>query len=276
MNYLLRNPSAETALSRKEIGFAEDFWWSAFHGSITAPDDHEDTYKTFSTESGGWKALKACPGYYGLLIHSHHGVLYRFTEDVRAIAEEAILPLSGEVTPLAVVEPVLDLPGQEHPNSERESGSEDSALLLEERLVNSFVRLFADASDEVFEDGMESMFSQKLTGAIDSFGDPAINAIDRLLESNSANAEVAGEILRQLGSVEDRRTHHTRLKTLIRNLWAVDPRIRDAASLGIAALDDPDALGAVQMALDQEQSPHLQRNLRLVVAQLRTTRWHGS
>ena len=150
------------------------------------------------------------------------------------------------------------------------------SLLLEERLINYFGRLARGAEEEAFFDGVESVFSHWLTSAVGKYGDAAVLAIGRLLSLVEDDAEVSGEILRHLGSIEDPRTHRSRLTVLVDKLKSPDPRIRDAASLGLAALDDPEAIADIQEVLDRELSPQLRGNLKLVVDQLRSTRWQPS
>lgn len=149
--------------------------------------------------------------------------------------------------------------------------SELRSLLLEERLASYIRYLVREAVDEVFTDGMESVFSHRLTRTIEDYGDTAVLAIEKLMGLDQVNVEVAGEILRQLGSMEDPRAHHSRLAILVANLLSPDPRIRDAASLGLAALDDPEAISDIQKALDREPSSLLRRNLKLVMDQLQST-----
>ena len=162
-------------------------------------------------------------------------------------------------------------PDQDRFVSVRSTQLEDSELLLQRRLVDYFDRLVQEAANEVFYDGMESAFSHGLTQAVQAYGNNAVNAIGMLLSWDRTNAEAAGEILRQMGSMEDPTTHHSRLATLIERLQSPDPRIRDAASLGLASLDDPIAIDFVRKALNQESSHQLQKNLKLVLNQLQPT-----
>ena len=150
------------------------------------------------------------------------------------------------------------------------------ALEWENRLFSAFSYMVRDAEDEAFFDGMESVFATKLIPFVKGFGNPAVLAIDRYLRLSSSNVEVSGETLVQLGHIDHPRTHHNRLVTLIGSLQSEDVRIRDAASLGIAALGDSSALYAVEAALEREPSDHLREDLQLVVDQLRATRWPNS
>ena len=146
----------------------------------------------------------------------------------------------------------------------------------EEELVNYFKGILGEAADEVFSDGMETAFSRRLIAVVENRGEIAVRAIRRVLSSGRADAEAEGEILRQMGSIEDHRTHRDRLMLLIDKLQSPDPRIRDAASLGLAALDDPVATRAVQRAVEKETSSQLRGNLQLVLDQLQSTRWQVS
>ena len=103
-------------------------------------------------------------------------------------------------------------------------------------LAAALQELWEVDADEVFVDGMESAFSRKLTLAVEIHGDIAVCAIERLMTCDSVNVEVAGEILRQIGSMQDPRTHRSRLAVLTSNLKVTDPRLRDAASIGLGGI----------------------------------------
>ena len=142
---------------------------------------------------------------------------------------------------------------------------------LEAYLIDRLRTTFVEAIGEVFADGMDSAFSCKLRLIIRTSGDLAMRVIDRMMQFERVNVEVAGEVLRQVGSIADPRTHHSRLALLLRQLESSDPRIRDAASIGIAAMDDPAVSESIRKAVEQERSPLLRRNLQLVLDQLQAT-----
>ena len=138
-------------------------------------------------------------------------------------------------------------------------------------------KIFSESVEEVFADGMESTLSRSLHSMIRMNGHGAIGAIDRLLRSGQVNAEVAGEALRQVGIVDDPISHQRRLGLLLDYLESSDPRLRHAAAIGIAALDDPIAVASIRQALGRENSPTLKRNLQLVLDQLEALeRWPSS
>ena len=161
----------------------------------------------------------------------------------------------------------IDLGRQEPPDDmqaeEYESGSGN---LLRVRID----RLLADAKNEVFMDGMDSIFSRELHRIIETFGHRAISAIERAMERR-LNAEVAEELLRQLGYREDAGTHCGRLNILLQSLQSPEPRVRDAASIGLAAMDDRRALPAVRAAYTNERHALVKDSLKMVVDQLQAT-----
>jgi hypothetical protein len=138
----------------------------------------------------------------------------------------------------------------------------------EEAIRGHLERFIAFSSDEVFLDGMESRLSCGLKYLLGLRGDATIRAIRSLMDSGSVNVEAVGEILRVLGDLDDRTTHCSRLSVLLECLKSPDSRIRDAASLGIASLDDPSALQEVEEAVEKEKIPELRQDLQLVIDQL--------
>lgn len=144
-------------------------------------------------------------------------------------------------------------------------------------LLSRLEAMFANAGAETFFDGMDSDFSRSFHSMVRSYGHPAIDAIGRMILSNRLDIEVAGEALRQFGSVDDLRSHRNRLTLLLRILESPDPRLRDSASIGIATMDDPTAIDGIRRAAEQEISPRLRNNLQLVLDQLEETeRWRTS
>lgn len=153
---------------------------------------------------------------------------------------------------------------------------DDGVSDLREHLLDTFNELFDQAKDEVFHDGMESDFRLSVGHAIRACGDVAVHALHTVIRNNLANIEVVEEALRRIGSVDDIRTYHSRLGVLLQELESANPRIRDAASIGIAEMDDPIAIGNVSRAIDNETSEQLRSNLGSVLSQLQATRCHAS
>ena len=140
-----------------------------------------------------------------------------------------------------------------------------------EGLTSRIEAMFSVASEETFVDGMDSDFSRDLHSIVRSRGRVAIDAITMMMRSERLNVEVGGEALRQIGSIVDTQTHQSRLALLMAGLESPDPRLKDAASLGIATLDDPTAIESITRAIRLETSPRLRQNFQLVLDQLQAT-----
>ena len=135
----------------------------------------------------------------------------------------------------------------------------------------SLERVLRDGFLEVFEYGMESDFSRGLEYLIRRHSNDAVAELDRLLEQGQGDQEVREEALLQLGSIEHKPTHHSRLSLLIKYLGSDLVSVRDSAALGIAAIDDPVAIGSLHYAVQVEKSERLRRDLQLVLDQLAAT-----
>ena len=134
--------------------------------------------------------------------------------------------------------------------------------------------LIAEAREEVFTDDWESAFSIGLTRLIHRCGEGTIQAITGYIICTHTNIEVVGEIMRVLGGIKHPATQDSRVTLLLAGLRSPDPRVRDAASLGISALDDSHLLAAVQAAAARETIPELRKDLQQVADQLESTSWH--
>ena len=155
------------------------------------------------------------------------------------------------------------------PSSNGASAVADAEILAQfERVIT-----LSKHSQETFFDGMDSVFSRNFHALIDTHGVRAIDALRAYMDSDRANGEYVGEALKELGEREDAETHAARFDLLTECLFSVsDVLIRDDVSLGIAALDDPAALNAVETALANEPTEFLQYSYTLVVEQLRETK----
>ena len=144
----------------------------------------------------------------------------------------------------------------------------DKELLREGALVSLFESYVRDASDERFEDGMGSTFAARVHDSVLRNGSVAVAAWERVLLQTGNVYETGEELLRQLGLIDHTPSHYLRLSVLTDSVTSFDKRIRDAASLGIAFLDDPSALPALRVAYSTENETWLKENLKLVIDQL--------
>ena len=73
--------------------------------------------------------------------------------------------------------------------------------------------------------------------------------------------------------MEAPRTRRSRLTVLTSSLKSPDTRPRDAASIGLAALDDPAAIEDLRDAIDRGAFPQLRHTLTLALDQLQAAQW---
>lgn len=140
-----------------------------------------------------------------------------------------------------------------------------------ESLAEELRRIFFEAREEVFEDGMESNFSRKLSVLIEEHKEQAIKFAAEYMDSEEVDEEVASELLRQLGHSRHEPTYTSRLVLLVRGLQNKSSMVRDGAILGLASLDDPKVIPDVEEAVVREQDPELRDDMNDVLEQLRAT-----
>ena len=148
------------------------------------------------------------------------------------------------------------------------------ARLVSDREMPSGIlrELFHSANYEVFEDGMDSDFSNSLNRIISDHGIAAVDALEKMISDDGVNPEVAAEALIWAGRMSDKATQHARLSMLERALESPNVCIRDAASIGIGAMDDPAAIDSLRKAIDRERSGLLRQNLKDTLEQLKDAR----
>lgn len=144
----------------------------------------------------------------------------------------------------------------------------EQELLCESELAMRFTLFVCDAENERFEDGMDSVFANRVRESIVNYGPIAVAAWERVLWRMENANETGEELLRQLGLIEHHSSRARRLRVLKDSLKSPDSRIRDAASLGLSFLDDTSALLALRSAYRRETESWLKENLKLVIDQL--------
>ena len=143
--------------------------------------------------------------------------------------------------------------------------SKSHNLQLEEDISS----LFREGKRERFESGYESNFARQIRYMIDSHSEQAINIIASLILAETANPDVADEALRWIGNMRKPDTHLARRRLLELCLLQSDNLfVRDGAGLGLASMDDPDALPAVKAAIENEHNLELKGDLQQVYDQL--------
>lgn len=121
--------------------------------------------------------------------------------------------------------------------------------------------LFQAAKEQIFEDGMENTFLKGLTSLVDEYGDDAIAALSEHILYVESNEETASEALRWLSRLSHSTSLDVRLRLLEDCLNQNSVRIRDAATVGLATLDDPHAIPYLKQAIEREKYTELREDM---------------
>jgi hypothetical protein len=147
---------------------------------------------------------------------------------------------------------------------------ETPAVLTRGRSAEGRFRMaFQRAIGERFEDGMESHFSIELKSLLESFGADSIDILGRLLADGTGSPIVCAEALRWIGRAEEFLPQSDRMSLLERALSSDSAVVRDAASLGLATIDDPVAIPFLERAVASEALTELKADIQQVLEQLR-------
>ncbi len=128
--------------------------------------------------------------------------------------------------------------------------------------------LFQTGKEYVFEDGIDSQFSNELVRMIEMHDNSAVFSLARLIVSENVNKEVASEALRWLGRIQEPASYTNRLLLLERCLFSSSAKIRDGAILGLASMNNSNALTHIKEASKRETIPELRANMEQVISQL--------
>lgn len=139
--------------------------------------------------------------------------------------------------------------------------------------ISVFVkRLFSMASFIALEHGMTNDFSMGLEAFIEKHGKPALRAVQDLILNEETASSIALEALQYIGNSDSKVWHDERRKMLERCLLASRSAwVRDGAGLGLASLDDPQSIPALEIAIAKESNKTLKEDLNLVLDQLKDT-----
>ena len=155
--------------------------------------------------------------------------------------------------------------------------STDPIITKPDYLRNRVSELFASAAEENFEEGTESPFAKGLLALIRDYGNAAVAALESTLEPGRTDIEVAREVLRWLGAIDHSQSGRYRRAVLEKHLKASSARLRYAAGLGLAEMDDPAAIPALIAAIRTEAHDKIRWHFQLVLDQLEDTRrWLSS
>lgn len=136
-------------------------------------------------------------------------------------------------------------------------------------LVHRIEGLFDLASEEVFESGEETDFSRSLTEEVKQHGKPVVEIVQKILEPGRPKPDVVFETLKLMGRISHPQTYRDRFLVLVQFLTSMSRVARDGAGLGLAFLDDPDAIPYLETAIQREEQGPLRDDLTKVLRQLK-------
>ncbi len=150
--------------------------------------------------------------------------------------------------------------------------SVDFHTTTSEQLRKEIVNLFRAASDENFEDGMESDFVDDLLMLVRRYGDTAVCEISHLVVAEEVSQDAASEALRWLGDMEHASTLHYRRWLLEKALLeCTSVIVRDGANVGLAFMNDPVSIPSLEKAIEEATLPLLRETMVQTLAQLKET-----
>jgi hypothetical protein len=133
-------------------------------------------------------------------------------------------------------------------------------------------RLFSHATFIDLEPGMTNEFQEGLEEAIENYGELALKAVESLVVNEKTQSSIAMEAMQYIGYTDSEKWHDERRKTLERCLdKSRSAWVRDGAGLGLASLDDPKSIPALEKAILNETSGALKEDLKMVLNQLQDT-----
>jgi hypothetical protein len=139
---------------------------------------------------------------------------------------------------------------------------------LEKRIA----KIYSDGRREFFEDGMESEFSVALEKVIQEEGIKVLNILLTYLNDENVSFEVFSEGLVWIGYMDDddelEIKYARRLFLEYCLLNSISARVKDSAGLGLAHIDDPASIPALQMAVNREVEPVSGPSLKVLLQQV--------
>ena len=144
--------------------------------------------------------------------------------------------------------------------------------MTDAQLLGVMRDIFIASKNDIFHDGADSAFSLKLMAYMTAHKIEAISIIETIIFNEQVSDNVISEALRWVGKFEDKETHLARRDLLERSLNLVSPIAKDGAILGLSFMDDPNAISALEHALENENLKSVKDDIQQVLDQLYETR----
>lgn len=135
-------------------------------------------------------------------------------------------------------------------------------------LSDRILRIMFAAKEELFEDGRDSNLTRELDSLLAQYDYNAIAVLSVCLFRDGISNDVLSEVLRWVGRLNHSGSHRERLWLLTQGLSHSSVQVRDSACLGLASLDDPAAIPAIEQAIAKERSSELREDMKQVLSEL--------
>ena len=137
--------------------------------------------------------------------------------------------------------------------------------------MNKLDNIIANAQNEVFYDGMDSVFSIRLHELVKEHGKIVIEDLHKRFIEGRLTGSVACESMIQCGHVEDKELEQEILHFAHHALQHKELAIRDGAMLAIASIDNPVMITHIREAVANETNEEVKKDLIQVLNQLLET-----
>lgn len=146
-----------------------------------------------------------------------------------------------------------------------------AAITPSQALQDQLMSLVSIARSEDFDDSLEGDFAKGLSRIIGDHQKITLDLIYQWIVSDRIDRSSASEAVILIGRFDTVEFRHIRREFLLRCLKAESVRIRYAAILGLAYLNDPKSLEGVKAAIEDEQIASMKRDIHQLIAQLEKT-----
>lgn len=140
-----------------------------------------------------------------------------------------------------------------------------------EKIKNEITKLLIFGEEEIFEDGMDNRFFRKLDRFVNKFGNNGLVYFFEYFSKSKINLEILSESIKFFGRVESSKTKNVRFCLMVSFLKHNSLMLRDAAGLGLAYLNDKEAVPFIEEAIKKEKCKGLKDDLTQVLLDLKSS-----
>jgi hypothetical protein len=126
--------------------------------------------------------------------------------------------------------------------------------------------ILEDAADLEFEDGVESDLAVNVGQFIKKHETAAVEALERFYEADNLKSDIAGEVLRAVGRIDDPNTDTERLNLLLKCLGDPSPAVRHSAVMGLSYFEGNRVHKRLRARLQIEKNSIILRSMKRLLS----------